>query len=270
MSSLPTSRAVDAVHKRFGQLVGLYPALQGHDAKRLYSDSIAADQGLIFALVAPDGLEQAVVDLVGRQTETVADALETVEQLLAQSQDQTRSAQSADDAFIAAIHRNGATMSLAVAKTAFTTAALARSTVEYILAITEITCLGVVALVEASDRHYESEAIKRFRSLVTGLVQDATDPFGFVGNAWECLVAIADLLRARVNDAKNADDVFVRERSFQEMTHFAGLQVEQLTLMIRATLDARATGATAQVVSLEQAAVAWKARLEASNKVLGR
>lgn len=269
MSSLPTSRAVDAVHKRFAQLVALYRELQGDDAKRLYSASIAADQALIFALVAPDGLEQAVVDLVGRQTGTFADALQSVQQLLAQSQDQTRSARSADDAFIAAIHRNGATMSLAVAKTAFTTATLARSTMEYILAVTEITCLGVVALVEASDRHYESEAIKRFRSLALGLARDATDPFGIAGNAWECLVAIADVLRARVNDAKSADDVLARERSFQEMTHFAGLSVEHLTLMIRATLDASATDATARVVSLEQAAAAWKARHEASIKALG-
>jgi hypothetical protein len=269
MSSLPTSRAVDAVHKRFAQLVALYRELQGDDAKRLYSASIAANQSLHFSLIAPDGLEQAVFDLVDRQTRTFVDALQSGQQLLAQSQHQTRSARSTDEAFLAAIHRNGAVMSLRFAKTALATATLAQSTVEYILAITEITCLGVVALVEASDRHYESEAIKRFRSLVTGLVQDATDPFGFVGNAWECLAAIADVLRARVNDAKSADDVFERERSFQQMTHFAGLQVEQLTLMIRATLDARATDATAQVVSLEQAAAAWKARQEGAIKALG-
>lgn len=270
MTKLPTSQAVDAVHKRLGQLVKLYPSVTGIDAQRLYSDSLAADQALIFALVAPDGLDRALGALVDRQTDMIKELLQGQEQLLAQFRDQSQAAQSSNDPVTAGLCRDGAMLSLAVARGAFTTATLTRNTTQFILAVTEVTCVGVVALVEASDRHYDSEAIKRFRSLALGLARDATDPFGFVGNAWECLVAIADVLRARVNDAKRADDVFERERSFQQMTHFAGLQVEQLTLMIRASLDASAKDATARIVSLEQAVAAWKARLEASNRALGR
>lgn len=266
----PTIRAMDAARKRFDQLVALYPGVKGEDAKRLYSDSLAANQSLVYALGGPHGLQEALNTLVDRQTGLVQQAVKGQEQLLAQFRRQADAAQAADDPTTAGIHRDGALLSLAVAGVAFKSAALTRETTQHILTLADITCLGVVALVEASDRHYESEAIKRFRSLVLGLVRDAVDPFEVVGSTWECLVALSDVLRARIKDAKAADDVFIRERSFQQMTHLAGLQVEQLTLIINASLDASTKGASARVVSMEQAVKAWEARLEEANRQLGR
>src|SRR5690606_38140574 len=125
----------------------------------------------------------------------------------------------------------------AVAKGTFWTAQLSHQTTGLILAVVEITSTGVIALVEASDRHYQHEAIKRFIDLVTGIALDAADPLGGLGAMKECLIALRDVLRARARDARTADDVFARERLYQQLTHLAGLQVEQLTMVIRESVD---------------------------------
>jgi hypothetical protein len=267
MSSDPSSEAPQAVLNRMEQLGKVYAAVKGRDAQRLYSASIIASDALGFSLMA---LNRSVGAMFEAQNGRVHRALDAHRQMLQQGAGPRPAASDPDDPGLFALRRSVAEMSVLVAGASFRAAKLTHETTRFILACVDIVCVGVIACVRASDRHYQDEAIKRFIELVKGFAEDAADPVGILGTLKECLTAAHDILLARVMDAKNADDIFARERSYQDLTHLAGLQVEQLRLVIDASIEATSRGNTPGEVSLQAATDAWLNRVEESTRMLVR
>jgi len=259
--------AMNAVQGRFKAQAALYGNVSGDDAKRLYSDSMAAVFALGFSLGV---LSEELNALVRHRKGRIDDALDLMSQLVERAKGNVDGARAALDREVRDAYQIGANIAMAAAGGTFRTAKLTQIVTAYILLSSDITGWSVVAAVGATDKYYQNEAVKRFLELVSGFLAEKLEPFPGAGKVWECLVAIRDIFVARVNDMRAADDTFTRERNYQTLLHLAGLQVERMALAIR-ELSSASTGADGvREISWGVAGLSWRERLNDANKALER
>ncbi|HKQ50389.1 MAG TPA: hypothetical protein VJZ71_20110 [Phycisphaerae bacterium] len=259
--------AMNALQARFQVQTSLYGNVSGDDAKRIYSDSMATVLALASSL---ETLSVEVHSLVQRRKRRIDEAIESTARLLDQAEQQVVNANKTSDPTEAEAYVVGSDLSKAVAKSTFRAGQLTYASTRFVLLTADITGWAAVAALGASDEHYQKKAVQRFLQLVGGFLSDALEPFEGANKAWECLVAIRDILKARVDDMRAADDVITRERNYQTLVTLAGLQAERTALAIKEMLLASDEMHSPREVSWDLARLTWRERLDAANKTLGR